>query len=384
MVAFLMATLLVPGGFSQAADLKISSWVPYWQDTLGIKSATKQLSKLDTVHPFVFTIKSDGSLQDQADLDDSKWRKFLRNASRKDVLVIPTVMASDGTALHNILSDDDKRSDHIAEIVEMVEDGDFDGVDIDYESKLSDTIDYFSLFLKELKDELVNKKLTCAIEARTPPDSLYRDVPSNIEYANDYKAIGEYCDVVEIMTYDQQRADLKLNDARKGEPYVPVADVEWVEKVLELALKDIPAKKIMVGVPTYGRKWEVTVAPDWYKSYKGNGAINLSDAEELAEDNDVEPERNTAGESSFSYFSEPFKILDVLPVPDGTRKGMEAAAKALLFANLTKMEIPVNLVWYSDAEAIKSKVDLAKEYNLRGISIFKIDGEEDQKIWKLF
>lgn len=375
---------LLPTNVSQAASVDAAGWIPWWQDTMGLKSATKHLNELSMVHPFAFSIKTDGTLLDQADLSEGKWKKFFKNAKRKDVDIIPTIMSSDGNLIHNILSDPDKRQDHIEEIIEMVEEGNFDGVDIDYEGKLADTKDYFSLFLKELKAELGKKILTCAIEARTPPDSRWRDIPATIEYANDYQAIAQHCDVISLMTYDQQRADIKLNDLRKGEPYMPVADVEWVEKVLLLALEDIPAEKIRLGVPTYGRQWELTVAADWYKDYKGNGAINLPDAEELADDNDVEIGRNNAGEASFTYFSEPYKILDVLPVPDNTRVGFEAAAKALLFANLTNITVPVNLVWYSDAEAIADKVDLAEKYNLLGIAIFKIDGEEDQKIWKLF
>jgi hypothetical protein len=130
----------------------------------------------------------------------------------------------------------------------------------------------------------------------------------------------------------------------------------------------------------------VTVAPDWYKTYKGNGAINQPEVKKIAKTNKVKEGRNLAGEASFTFFPKdsPFKILDQLPVPDGIRLGFEAASKALLFANMTKIEVPVELVWYSDATAISQKVDLAKEYNLRGVAIFKIDGDEDQNIWKLF
>ncbi len=376
----------MPTNLIKAADIEVAGWIPWWQDTDGVKSATKQIKKLDTIHPFAFEVKINGELVDKAGLKDRNWRNLIKTAGRNDVDVIPSILWNDGATIHNILSDKNKRADHIENIVDMVEDGDFDGVDIDYESKLSETKDYFSAFLRELKDELNDKLLTCTVEARTPPDSLYRTVPATIEYANDYKEIAKYCDVFELMTYDQQRADLKLNDMRKGEPYMPVADVAWVEKVLELALEDIPAHKIMLGVPTYGREWTVTVAPDWYKTYKGNGAINQPEVKKIAKTNKVKEGRNLAGEASFTFFPKdsPFKILDQLPVPDGTRLGFEAASKALLFANMTKIEVPVELVWYSDATAISQKVDLAKKYNLRGVAIFKIDGDEDQNIWKLF
>lgn len=384
---FLAIAIFLPVTPVQAADLEVSGWIPWWQDTMGVKSATKQLDNLDTIYPFVFEVKANGDIDDKGGLDDRAWRNLIRKAKRADVEVIPSILWNDGSQIHAILSDEDKREDHIDAIVEMVEDGDFDGVDIDYEAKLSETKDHFSDFLRELKDELDDKLLTCTVEARMPPQNRYRVVPSVIEYANDYEEIGDYCDRVEVMAYDQQRADLLLNDARKGEPYNPVADVDWVESVLEETLEDgIPANKIMLGVPTYGRKWTVTVAPDWYKDYKSNGAINQPDAEELADDNDATIGENVAGEKSYTYFDpkSPFKILDILPVPDGTRPGFEAAAKALLFANMTKIEVPIELVWYSDADAIEDKVNLAEKLNLRGISIFKIDGEEDQDIWDLF
>ena len=386
LVVLCAMALLLPANIANAANLEVAGWVPWWQDTMGLKSATKQIRKLDTVYPFAFEVDQSGKLVDKAGLDDRQWRNFFKTASKQNVEIIPSIMWNDGANIHRVLSDQSLRTTHIDEIVEMVKDGKYDGVNVDYESKLSDTKDYFSLFLKELKAELGSKKLTCAIEARMPADSRFREVPAVIEYANDYKEIARHCDIIELMTYDQQRADLKLNDLRKGEPYMPVADSAWVEKVVQLALQDIPAEKIMLGVPTYGRKWTITVAPEWYRDYKSNGAINQPDAESLAKDNKVKEGRNAAGEASFTYFAQnsPFKILDALSVPNGTRVGFEAAAKALLFANHAKMEVPVEMVWYSDAAAVKDKVDLAKKYNLRGIAIFKIDGEEDQGIWKLF
>ncbi len=40
------------------------------------------------------------------------------------------------------------------------------------------------------------------------------------------------------------------------------------------------------------------------------------------------------------------------------------------------------LVW-SDSKAIADKVALAKKLGLRGVSVFKFDGGEDQGIWSV-
>jgi len=266
----------------------------------------------------------------------------------------------------------------------MVERGDFDGVDIDYEAKKSETHDSFALFLKELKGVLGKKTLSCTIEARTPPESLYHSVPENIEYANDYDAIAKYCDRVQLMTYDQRRADIKLNKEKRGEPYMPVADVDWVEKVLKLALKDIPEEKIVLGIPTYGHHYTVTVAPDWYKDYTRIGALNLPDMLDVADEYDVEPSRNKAGEMSFSYIPESsdLKLSKRLDIPDDTSSGNLVAARALAYANKTGETTQFRIGWYPDAKSMKDKIDLAEDYDLLGVALFKIDGEEDSKVWR--
>lgn len=389
LAALFAVVLIFPSGstFAASSDLKISGWIPYWQDTLGVKSAKKNLRDLDTIHPFAFSVKSDGTLEDLADLDESKWRSLFRSAERRDVEVIPTIMWSDGAQIHAILSDEDRRRAHIEAIVEMVGDGDFDGVDIDYEAKLAETIDYFSLFLEELRDELRNREiLTCTVEARMPPESRFREVPAVIEYANDYEEMAKHCDRIEIMAYDQQRADLLLNEERAGEPYFPVADIDWVREVVEFALEDIPAEKIVLGIPTYGYHYRVTVSPNWYQSYERLGALNMPDLLDIADEYDVTPGRTDGGELSFTYFPDdsPYRVLEALPVPKGTRKGGEAAAQALLFANHTGLSLTVNLGWYGDADSAEEKLDLAEELGLYGVAFFKIDGEEDRDIWRLF
>ena len=58
------------------------------------------------------------------------------------------------------------------------------------------------------------------------------------------------------MAYDQAGDDANLVNQNNsvGNIYRPVADIDWVEKIATLALRDIPAKKIILtGLPRFAR-----------------------------------------------------------------------------------------------------------------------------------
>jgi spore germination protein YaaH len=379
-----VGAIVLTAGTVQAAetDIEVSGWIPYWRVTQGVADARKHLDDIDELNPFVFTVTTEGEIVDQGKLSNSKWKRLFKEARKKDVEIIPTVMWSDRDAIFAVLSDEEAREDHVKEIAKMVKKGKYDGVDIDYEGKSAAVRDYFSLFLAELKDELGSKVLSCTMEPRTPPDSLYTVVPATIEYSNDYAEINEHCDRIKLMTYDQGRADLKQNSANKGSPYSPVADAEWVEKVIKLALQYFPEEKVSLGVATYGYEYEITVSPDWYQGYRRLWAFNPTYATDLAEDLDIEPGRNSAGEIGFSYLpDDSLYNFDSVKAPKGTSEADMVAAKALAYANKTGSTVFFNWMTWSDDIAIQEKVDLAEKYDLRGIAVFKFDGGEDEDIW---
>lgn len=374
---------------AKTAPLTVAGWIPYWAGDDGVKDARAHISKLNTIYPFVFTVKDDGTLKDQGHLESESWQNLFDRAREKHVAIIPTITTGNGAQIETILGTTTTRNAHIANILAMVKDGNYDGVDIDYENRTKNSIDDFSTFLTDLKKGLKDKTLVCTIEPRTPADSLWKVVPKPLPYSNDYAVIARVCDSVQVMAYDQQRADIKLNSARVGLPYYPNADPVWVEKVIKNTLKSIPKEKLSLGIPTYGRNIALTISPQWFQLYTLVGSINQEDAFSIASDTSAVSSRNIAGEQVLTYFPKdmPAKLAKAISaerVARGTPKGMKVALQALAYANRTGKTVQVRMAWWSDADAASEKVSLAQKYHLAGVAFFKIDGKEDQKVWNLF
>ena len=329
-------------------------------------------------------MKQDGSLFDAMHTDSPYWQVLTIAAHAKKIRVIPTVMWSNTDAIHNVLKSKKLRTAQIKQIVKAVKDNGFDGIDIDYEGKKAETRPYFSAFLKELYAAMGKKWVMCTIESRTPLADRFDTIPKDIAYANDYVAINKYCDRVRIMAYDQGSIDLRLNDMVSG-PYVPVADPKWVEKVITLAAKSISKKKIVIGVPTYGYEFEVKPLSQGYR-YDQMWAFNPKYAWELAQSTGITPQRNPAGELSFSYMTA--AVGSVFAADrDAAQAHSDEVSTTTAFTPAPEGQAagssPFRIVWWSDAAAIKDKIDLARKLGVRGVAIFKIDGGEDPAIWNI-
>ncbi|MFY9463270.1 MAG: glycosyl hydrolase family 18 protein, partial [Candidatus Sungiibacteriota bacterium] len=276
------------------------------------------------------------------------------------------------------------RKAHIAAIVQEVNIRGFDGIDIDYESKKADTKQYFALFLRDLYKAIGKKFVSCTIEARTPLADRFVKIPADTRFANDFVAINKYCDRVRIMAYDQGRIDLKLNKAAEG-LYMPIADPQWVEKAVRVAMRDIAKKKIFIGVATYGYESEVSPYGKGFL-YDILWSFNPRYGTELAARFGAVPNRNRAGELSFLYSpaAEQVPPSNENEIASSSIVVPESVDGIATTTATTTVAVPVplqRLVWWSDAQAIKDKVLLAKKLGVRGIAIFKIDGGEDPALW---
>lgn len=392
-VALLASFLALPQP-AKAAELEVSGWIPYWATSAGVKEATKNIRLLDEVNPFAYSVTSTGALSDTLNIENSNWRKLEKLAESRDVRFIPTIMWSDRAAMEQVLNNPQLRSAHVDAIVKEITDQGFDGVDIDYENKSAETRVGFSAFLKELSEELKDEDedlmLQCTIEARMPLSARYAGTPpANIEYANDLRAINRVCDTVRIMTYDQQTADVELQREHYGTPYAPVSDVEWTRKVIEYMGDDIDMDKIVIGIPTYGRKYQLMPNTSGTGfDYTHLGAFIPSWAEKEAKKYKIKAGRNVSGEAYFTYV--PKDTHPDLPnqkelaseAPRGSATYEQAWKGALELAKDEGRQSPIVFVTWSDATAIKQKVELAEDLGVRGVAIFSIGGTADKGLWR--
>lgn len=201
------------------------------------------------------------------------------------------------------------------------------GVQIDFENIPLEDRDAYTAFLKRLKTELAAQKLTLtvAVAAKT------RDTRTGWGGATDYAAIGQIADQLYIMTYDEHW--------RGGEPG-PVASLGWTEKVIRYATGVMPAQKIILGVPFYGYEWSADPGGDG-KTNRAYGARAM--AKRVQDLNGKVTWDPVAGENVATF-----------KAPEGER-----------------------IAWYPDQRSLDAKLKLAYQYNLKGVSLWRLGFEPD-------
>ena len=143
----ILAILILPlRAKATTPTFEISGWIPYWRTATGTADAISHITTFTSVNPFGYTVKRDGTLYDAMDIKSAPWQKLITTARANKVKVIPSVMWSDGNAIDRVLRDPKLRQVHINSIMAAVTNNNFDGIDIDYEGKLAETKNYFSLF----------------------------------------------------------------------------------------------------------------------------------------------------------------------------------------------------------------------------------------------
>ncbi len=332
----------------------VAGWIPYWAKSAGVASLQGKLNLFSQLNLFAFSVDARGELVDTLKLDLAPWPQLLLDAQKEKIKIIPTILWGDSVAMHQIFADAGLREKHADKVVKMLTQYNFTGVDLDYEGKDIADRDNFSLFLQTLHEKLKAapaKTLSCTIEARTQdePPVGFTGVRA-MSWANDFAALNNFCDSITLMAYDQvfqiQRA--KVFEDRSLTLSAPNAENAWVEKNIEYALRFIAPEKLILGVSTYGWEFRVEKIAEGYR-YSRVRSLSYPTAIELANSVGAVPARTTGGELAFTY-----------QATDGQY-----------------------LVTVDDAQAVSDKIALAKKFKIKGISLFKLDGLTDPKLFEV-
>lgn len=292
---------------------------------VSIEVLRQTLPYLTYLSVFSYIVKRDGSIND---IDDTR---LIREAYRYSVVPLMTVtnIGADSAGefstelIHNVLSNANTRKTLIENILNKMREKDYLGVVFDFEYLEPNDRELYNQFLGEAKNRYDDFGfiLMTAVAPKTSANQkglLYE--------AHDYPKHGELMDRVIIMTYEW---------GYLYGPAMPVAPINEVEKVIEYAVSDIPADKILMGVPNYGYNFKVPFI-------EGSAAQLISNNEgiEIGIDKNVEILFNASAQSPYFTYIE----------------------------NGQKHE-----VHFEDARSIIAKISLAIQYGLKGLSYWTVN-----------
>lgn len=245
---------------------------------------------------------------------------------RESVLTL-TPLGPDGrfsnNLIHGMLQSTESQERLIGELLAEMQGRGFSGVDVDFEYILAEDRDLFTGFVAELRNQLNAEgyRVSVALAPKTSADQ-----PGLLYEGKDYRGLGEAADEVLLMTYEW------------GYTYGPpmaVAPLNKVRQVVEYALTEIPAEKILLGVPNYGYDWILPFVQGESKAV----TIGHVEAVQIAIINGVAIEYDEIAQSPFFHYEQ-----------DGV----------------------THEVWFEDVRSLERKYDLIREYGLRGMGVWQI------------
>ncbi|KQL50149.1 glycosyl hydrolase [Brevibacillus choshinensis] len=206
-----------------------------YQSTTQEFIAQAQKSGVNTLSPRWYFLQKDGSLSDYSDAAFVKW------AQKNGKEVWPLFGNQfDPATTHALLSDKSKRTAVIQKLISFVDKYQLDGINVDFEGFNPEDRDNFTVFIKELAAALDAKGAVLSVDV--PPDT-----GTDWSEPFDYTKLATYADFLVLMAYEEHWAGA----TKAGS----VASLPWFENVIKGVLDDIPAQKLIVGMPLYTRDW---------------------------------------------------------------------------------------------------------------------------------
>ena len=369
-ITLVTAALLSP--IAQGADNPprkiLSGWIPYYSMKTALPDALNNSDLVKEVMPFWYTLKFDSKAKTAyvSDLTNtgkdpitklSESETAIIAFKQKEFNVIPTI--TDGTGklvLAGLLKSPASRTQIITSILSLVTSNNYDGIDLDFEgfafidgnTTWASTAPLWVAFVKELSIALhaQNKILSISTPYVLNPNDAQKGY-----YVYSWAAIASSIDKLRIMTYD-------YSVSKAG----PLGPITWAERTVQYAISIMPASKVFVGVPGYGRDWVTAVSGICPSDVAGAVKVGakaatfvMRDASVLASTYGATPTYNSQyGEMTFSYQK----------VYNGTTSGLATSCTASRTA------------WYQDAKSWALRAALVTKYRIGGIAAWTFGMEE--------
>lgn len=304
----------------------------YQKDEEAAQSVNEIGYLLTYLSPFAYLIKEDGTLQPFED-------ELMINAAISQIVtpmlaITNLSTTSTGTNLANaILSNPELREKLISNVLQLMGEKGYKGLNIDFEYVLPEDRENYNQFLQLAVDRLHPRGyfVSTAVAPKTSGEQeglLYT--------AHDYEAHGRIVDFVILMTYEW---------GWRGASPQAISPANQMRRVVQYALSVMPADKIYLGFQIYARDWKIP-------HIEGATAETFSPQEAVrraTQFNATIQYDNTAQSPFFRYVDE-----------QGQR----------------------HEVWFEDARSAQAKFDMVKQYNLRGISYWALGYDYPQN-WAL-
>ena len=343
----------------------MTGWVPYYSMKTALPDVLNNIDLIKEVMPFWYTLKFDGKAKAAVVTDlyapanpsvpISEPLNAMRNAG---LSIIPTI--TDGTSklvLAGLLKNSISRTQVVTAIMNLVRTNNYDGIDIDFEgfafvdgnTTWTSTAPSWVAFIKELSIALRAEKKLLSVST---PYVLNPNEAQKGYFVYAWAAIASSIDKLRIMTYD-------YSVSKVG----PIGPITWTERTVQYAVSIMPASKVFVGVPGYGRDWVTAVSgicPANVMNSVKPGAkaatFVMRDAVALAATYGTVPRFDEKfGEMTFSYQ----KVYN-----GTTATGLATSCTASRTA------------WYQDARAWALRAALVTKYRIGGITAWTFGMEE--------
>ena len=201
-------------------------------------SLRRNYRDIGAIAPLWFGIHSDGSVQHRSGGSLAAIVNLAHRLGRK-VYVLVTNMAQD-----RILIDPTVRRTAVRNLVQAVLANHLDGANIDFENIDGSDAQGLVDFVSAVHAQLAPHHIVTSV-AVGPRGSSNLPLADQSDAYN-YAALGRVSDYVVLMTYDEHSPPGGAG---------PIAALPWVRSVVNYAVSQIPASKVLLGIAAYGYDW---------------------------------------------------------------------------------------------------------------------------------